>query len=103
MTALHQQLDLFGGREARDAGRSKADPTWLLEARQMAAELCRQRGYVTTDSLHILLPEPRHPNHWGAVLGKPYFESGEFVQTKRKVGHARYIRRWTLTSEGAAL
>ena len=98
-----QQLDLFGGREARDAGRSKADPRWVDMARHDAADICREQGYVTTDDLHGLIIEPRHPNHWGAVLGKPYFYKGSQTQTKRKPGHARWIWKWHLTSEGAAL
>ena len=98
-----QQLSLFAGREARDAGRSKADPRWLLGARQAAAQVCRERGHVTADDVHGLVPEPGHVNHWGAVLGKPYFYRGSQTQTKRKTGHARWIWKWHLTSEGAAL
>lgn len=98
-------FDIEEGRARRDAGiASLTRHQWITHARTKAAEICLQKGSVTSDDLQATMPLPDgiHQNAWGAVLKYPYFLKIGEVQSKRPQAHARWIHQWVLNSRDTA-
>ena len=76
-------------------------PRTLDLLRKEARHLCYKYGFVTADTLrdHIgdAMPSWLDMRIIGAALmDRKMFIAGDFVKTKRKTSHGRYIRRFTL-------
>jgi len=84
------------GKRLRDAGLAAADAAWLENARGVATWFCEHYGHVTTDDLHDALEEPRHVNHWGAILKDSRFTCTGYQPSTRPEAHARIIGTWKL-------
>ncbi len=93
---MAQQLAL----DLRDAGiASLQRHPWLHMARVVALGIARREGYVTSDKLQYAMADwpPPHHNCYGAVFKNSAFKStGNWVQSKRPVAHARWVRVWKL-------
>ena len=90
---MTQQLAL----DLRDAGIvSLQRHPWLHIARNVAYNIARQDGYVTSDKLQEAMADwpPPHVNCFGAVFKNPMFKSTGFVQSQRPESHARWIQIW---------
>ena len=94
---------LSAGRAARDSALSAFEGRpfageWIREARQVAAAICRRKGWVIADDIwqECPLPEGLHENTKGAVLRAPMFTPIGFTQSRHETGHARAIRIWRL-------
>ena len=85
-----EALDLFEGRQ--DA--------WLANARDMAAQLARENGKVTSDDIWLTLPPPlsAHPSVMGALFRDNRFRLVDFTLSKRPRANARRIGVYELTS-----
>lgn len=91
------QATLLGFR-LRDEGIAKLERhAWLARARTEAQLHCWAWDTVTSDDVHRLMPEPPHPNCWGALFKDKRFRStGTHIQSKRKEAHARWVQIWEL-------
>ena len=89
------QLAFSGLEVKRQVLDSFEGSPWLVNARRVAAEICKEKGFVTSDDVieRIGLPVGRTHNLVGALFHKGFYLTG-YTQTKRKVGHARRIGQW---------
>lgn len=73
---------------------------WLANARDMAAQLAREHGKVTSDDIWLALPPPRtvHPSVMGALFRDKRFELCAFTLSKRPRANARRIGVYKLAS-----
>jgi len=76
---------------------SLSKTTWVQYARDCAIRIAREWGSVTTDDLRRMdLPEPPHPNCWGAIFRGRMWEIVDRVPSGIVSNHAREIRVWGL-------
>lgn len=86
-------------REEGVARTTRANAGFVLQARDVAAEICRARGSVTADDLRAECARrelaPGHFNAWGAVFAgsrSPFCWTGEFVRSTAVAGHGNLQR-----------
>lgn len=90
MQRKEDALDLFELRQ----------DLWLANARDMAAQLAREHGKVTSDDVWLALPPPRtaHPSVMGALFRDKRFKLVDFTLSKRPLANARRIGVYELVS-----
>ena len=99
MTPHHEQPDLFGAREARDAGMAKVSDHsgwWFVAATKIIAQMQSWRGTGEDLRLHITdrIGPPHHCNTWGALTAQAVkqgllIKTGERRSMRMIKSHAR--------------
>ena len=72
---------------------------WLAKAREIAMQVCREHGSVTSDDVleRLELPEGASHNVIGAIFANGAggrFRASGYVPTRRPQGHGRRIVKW---------
>jgi len=92
------------GRRLRDEGIERVlsrHKEWALKARSLALHIALLTGEVAADDLRGRIPEPSHPNAWGAVFtGEGLFRPAAHRRSTTESAHARTIKVWALTPYG---
>lgn len=92
-----EEHGLAEGIRRRDAGLEKVTRNfnwWLDEAREVAYQIAKQKGQVTSDDIQSACPIPAgaHHNLMGAVLRDKRFKPVGYMKSARPAAHARVIR-----------
>jgi hypothetical protein len=92
-----QEQGLAEGIRRRDEGLEKVTCNfnwWLDEAREIAYQIARQKGRVTSDDIQASCPIPSGAHHslMGAVLRDKRFKAVGYMKSARPAAHARVIR-----------
>lgn len=96
-----KQMSLFGGEDLKRAGIAKViknNADYVERARQLAADLALQQGFVCSDDIQEKLPPPpwAHHNVMGAVFASSMFRFVKFIKSRRPSAHGRMIRLYTV-------
>lgn len=91
------QIGLFEGRRRRDAGIKKVSQDfawWLEQARHLAVQIAKRKGFVSSDDIHKVcpLPDTAHHNLMGAVFKDKQFDPVGYCPSTRPSAHGRIIR-----------
>ena len=90
------ELSIAAGKAGIERVASK-NLAFLAEVRELAVQLCRQRGTVTIDDVREnTIWKPSHPNAWGAVFKSSEFEFIRMEPCRHIAGHGRWVRVWRL-------
>ena len=94
---MTQQLAFALRDEALDSLEARR-AEYVMEARFWAAQLVALHGYVTVDDIRHLCPPPAgvDPRVMGAILRRPMFQAGEWVNSERRESHGRPVRVFRL-------
>jgi len=99
-------LDLFTGLERKDRGIALVvahNPDWAQWVRRIILSLSKARDTFTVEDVRkeakaIGVPEPKHPNAWGAALssaaGADHIEACGYRKNAIPSAHARVVRVW---------
>lgn len=103
MTASQGSLfDVAEATRRRDEGMALAargKESWLLEAREVAVEIAREKGTVSADDVRaagVETPEGSSPNVFGSLFKDPRFAFDHFTESQRPSRHRNVIRVWRL-------
>src|SRR3990167_3688619 len=95
--------NLTRARQERDKGIkrvSENNSEFLTIMRQVAKDICRQKGWVCSDDLRAWADAnrlyPTHYNAWGVIFTKKEFVPGEYIVSKQPLGHCNRVRKWVL-------
>jgi hypothetical protein len=95
------QISLEGEKRKKRGLKSVSgnNTVWLQRARAIASDIYQRKGSVTTDDVkdYILrhqLPQPSHPNAWGAIFHAKGWRPIGRTKSKFSAAHAREIRVW---------
>lgn len=91
------QLPLTGLERKEQGQQAMERHSWVHIARVAAERFCLVKGRVCSDDLHDVMPEPPHPNCFGAIFhDKRFTWDGWYVKSKRPEAHYRDIKVWRL-------
>lgn len=97
MVLSERQLPLTGLELKEQGQQSLERHPWLHRARNEAVWICRERGTVTSDDVHVVMEDPPHVNCVGAIFKDRRFTwTGQRIKSTRREAHARDIRVWRL-------
>jgi len=98
------QFDLEGAEQAKIFGMDLVEfhnENFVHAMRQLAKELIKQCGWITTDDLRKIADryniQPDHPNAWGVIFRGKTFKAIGFTKSVIASNHARRITKWTLS------
>ncbi|KKN15050.1 hypothetical protein LCGC14_0989830 [marine sediment metagenome] len=99
MTTLTETQLPLTGLELKEQGiASVSRHSWVNRARGVAEYICRERGVVSSDDVHIVMgDEPPNPNCYGAIFaGQRFAWTGQYIKSTRPEAHYRDIKVWRL-------
>lgn len=79
------------------------NPDWAAEGLALIERMAAEGRRFSTDDLHEVIGEPRHPNQWGRLMRRAatlgYVEADGFMLSRRRSRHGAVIRVWAPNPE----